>query len=52
MNLAAEQVDAGQQADRAVALVFVVACEGRVNVRFGRQVGDVVAIAWIPGFSS
>src|SRR6266700_3909930 len=39
VNLAGQQVDTGQQADRAVALVFVIAREGRVNVRLGRQIG-------------
>src|SRR5262245_8663228 len=39
VNLAAEQVDAGQQTDRAIALVFVVACKGRVNMWLRRQVG-------------
>src|ERR1700674_103082 len=38
VNLAGQQVDTGQQADRAVALVFVVAREGCMNVRFGWQV--------------
>ena len=52
VNLAGQQVDTGQQADRAVALVFVVAREGRMNAGFGRQSGAVVAIAWMPGFSS
>ena len=40
VNLAGQQVDTGQQADRAVALVFVVAREGRMNVRFGWQFGS------------
>ena len=35
MDLAGDEVDAGQQADRAVALVFVVARERRMNVWFG-----------------
>ena len=52
VHLAGEQIDAGQQADRAVALVFMVACEGRMHFGFGGQIGEVVAIAWIPGFSS
>jgi hypothetical protein len=29
VHLAGQQVDAGKQADRAVALVFLVACEGQ-----------------------
>ena len=52
MNLAGQQVDTGQQADRAVALVFVVAREGRMNCGSGGKSGVVVAIAWMPGFSS
>src|SRR6202043_1510726 len=39
MNLAADQVDAGQQAARAVAFIFKLACEGRMHAGFGRQVG-------------
>ena len=38
MNLAGEKIDAGQQADRAVTLVFMIAAEGRVCAGFGRQV--------------
>ena len=39
MHFAGQQVDAGKQADRAVALVFVVACEGCMQAGFGRQIG-------------
>ena len=39
VNLAGHKVDAGQQGDRAVALVFVVAGEGRMNAGLGRQIG-------------
>ena len=49
MDLAGDEVDAGQQADRAVALA-------RAKVAWtpgsGGKSGAVVAIAWIPGFSS
>ena len=38
MDLAGKQVDAGQQADRAVALIFMIAREGRVQAGLGRQV--------------
>src|SRR5208337_3244097 len=38
VNPAGEQVDAGQQTDRAVALILVIAREGRVLARLGRQV--------------
>ena len=39
VNLAGQQVNSGQQAHRPMTLVFVVAREGRMNVRLGRQVG-------------
>ena len=45
VDLAGEQIDAGQQADRSVALVLVVARESRMSAGLGRQVGAVVAIA-------
>ena len=38
VNLPGEQIDAGQQTDRAVALVLVIAREGRMPAGFGRQV--------------
>ena len=44
VNLAGHKVDAGQQGDRAVALVFMVAGEDRMNAGLGRQIGDVVAM--------
>ena len=37
-DLAGEQVDACQQADRAVALIFVLTCEGCMDARYGRQI--------------
>src|SRR5215469_18479642 len=38
VNLAGEQIDTGQQTDCAIALVLVVACEGRVAARLrGRR---------------
>ena len=39
VHLAGEQVDPGEQAERAVALVFVITREGRVRSRLRRQVG-------------
>src|ERR1019366_9462412 len=39
VNLAGDKVDAGQQGDRAVAPVFMVAGEGRMNAGLGRQIG-------------
>ncbi len=38
MDLAGKQVDAGQQAERAMALVIVIAREGRVGAGNGRQI--------------
>ena len=38
MDLAGKQVDAGQQADCAVALICMIAREGRVQAGDGRQV--------------
>jgi hypothetical protein len=38
MNLPIEQIDPGQQTERAMALVFVVTREGGANTRHGRQV--------------
>src|SRR5271165_5125268 len=37
VDLAGEQIDAGEQADRAVALVLVVARQGRMSAGLGRQ---------------
>jgi hypothetical protein len=42
MDLAGDQIDAGQQADRTVALVFVLAWEGRVHAGLGGRSGAVV----------
>src|SRR5947207_13511553 len=39
MYLPADQIDPGEQADRAVALVFMVARKTRMPARFGWQVG-------------
>src|ERR1700720_3592584 len=38
VNLAGEQIDAGQQTDRAVALIFVIAREGHMLAGLGRQI--------------
>jgi hypothetical protein len=38
MDFAGEQINPGQQAERAVALVFIVARKGRVHTGLGRQV--------------
>ena len=38
VDLAGEQVDASQQADGTVALVFMIAGDGRVNAGHRRQV--------------
>ena len=39
VNFAGQQVDAGHQCHGAVALVFVVACEGRMHAGLRRQIG-------------
>ena len=39
VNLAGQQINPGQQADGAMALVFLIAREGRVPARLRRQVG-------------
>ena len=52
VNLAGQQVDSGQQAHRPMTLAFMVAREGRVNVRLGGKSGERRPIAWIAGFSS
>ena len=38
MNLAGHEVDPGQEAQRSMALILVIAGEGRMNARFRRQV--------------
>jgi hypothetical protein len=38
MDLAGDEVDAGQQADCAMALIFMLTCEGRMYAGLGRQV--------------
>ena len=38
VDLAGEQIDPGQQAERAMAFVFMIASEGGVHAGFGRQV--------------
>jgi hypothetical protein len=39
VDFAGQQVDAGHQCHGAVALVFVVACEGRMHAGLRRQIG-------------
>jgi hypothetical protein len=51
-NLTGKQINAGQQTDGAVALIFMIAREGRLHAGSGGRSGAVFAIAWIPGFSS
>src|SRR5579862_6366549 len=38
MDLTGEQIDPGQQAERAVAFVLMIACKGGVNARRRRQI--------------
>ena len=42
MDLAGNEVDAGQQADSAVALIFVLACERPMRAPLRRQVGSLL----------
>lgn len=51
VDLAGEQINPSQQAERAMAFVFMVARKGGVDARLGRQIRRR-AMAWIPGFSS
>jgi hypothetical protein len=37
VNLTGEQIDAGQQADRAITLIFMIAREGRMDTGLGRH---------------
>ena len=39
VNLSGDEIDPGQQADRAVALIFMLACEGGMHAGRGRQIG-------------
>ena len=52
MDVAGEQVDACHQCQRAVPLILVIAHHSRAGAGKGGRSGAVVAIAWIPGFSS
>ena len=52
MNLATDKIDTGQQADRAVAFIFKLPGEVGCRPGTGGRSGAVVAIAWMPGFSS
>ena len=38
MDFAGDQINPGQQADRAVALIFLLACESRMHAGLRRQV--------------
>jgi hypothetical protein len=40
MDLAGQQIDVRQQTERAVALVFMIPGEGRMDAGFGRQIGS------------
>src|ERR1700752_5132406 len=48
MDLAGEQINPSQQAERAMAFVFMVARKGGVNARLGR-VNPAPSLRW-PGF--
>jgi hypothetical protein len=42
MDFSGHQVDSSQQADRALPLVLVIACEGRMDARLGGKSGAAV----------
>ena len=52
VDLSGEQINSGQQAERAMTFVLMISREGRMDVGAGGKSGAVVAMAWIPGFSS
>lgn len=52
MDLPGKQVDSGQQAQRAMTFVLVIPREVAWTPGLGGKSGAVVAMAWIPGFSS
>jgi hypothetical protein len=52
MDLPGQQIDSRQQAERAMTSVLMIAREGRCTLGTGGKSGAVVAMAWIPGFSS
>ncbi|GAC1464269.1 MAG: hypothetical protein PVSMB1_14360 [Gemmatimonadaceae bacterium] len=52
MDPTGEEIDPSQQTERAMALVLVVTRETRIDAGPGGKSGAVVAIAWMPGFSS
>ena len=47
-----EQIDPGQQAERAMAFVLMIRAKLAWRPGTGSKSGAVVAMAWIPGFSS
>src|SRR5262245_16590203 len=52
MDLASQQIDASQQTERAMALVFMIPGEGRMDTGLGRQVGSRRGDGLDAGFSS
>jgi hypothetical protein len=49
-NLARAQVDPGEQAQRAMALIFMVTRPACMKPRLRDRSGAVLLIAWMPGF--
>ena len=47
VDLAGEQIDPGQQAERAMAVVLMIPREARMAAGTGGKSGAVVAMAWI-----
>src|SRR5674476_62258 len=52
MDLPGKQVNSGQQAQRAMTFVLVIRAKVAWTPGLGDKSGAVVAMAWIPGFSS
>jgi hypothetical protein len=52
MDLPGDEVDARQQGYGAMAFIFMLTGEVACTPGSGGRSGAVVAIAWIPGFSS
>ena len=52
VDLASEQINPSQQAERTMAFVLMIASQVACTPGTGSKSGAVVAMAWIPGFWS
>jgi hypothetical protein len=52
MHRATQQIDCSGEGERAEPLILVITLNRGMLAGFRRQVGAVLAIAWMPGFSS